>query len=81
MGKAKVCAVSGQQFSITDEDLRFYEKMGVPEPTLCPQERDARDSWLLCDSSQVRSHLYVRFTVGVAAFHLDLHCDLANFFC
>ena len=38
----KVCAVSGQEFEITDEDLKFYEKMGVPTPTLCPDERMRR---------------------------------------
>ena len=40
----KTCAVSGKQFEITDEDLRFYEKMGVPVPKLCPEERQ-RLAW------------------------------------
>jgi hypothetical protein len=38
----RTCAVSGQSFEITDEDLKFYEKMGVPIPTLCPEERQRR---------------------------------------
>ncbi len=38
----KTCAVSGKQFEITDDDLKFYEKMGVPIPTLCPEERQRR---------------------------------------
>ncbi len=38
----KTCAVSGQKFVITDEDLEFYQKMGVPEPTLSPLERMRR---------------------------------------
>jgi hypothetical protein len=43
----RVCAVSGQKFEITDEDLRFYEKIagevgGVPVPSLCPNERGRR---------------------------------------
>ena len=38
----KTCTVSGKQFEITDEDLKFYEKMGVPVPTLCPEERQRR---------------------------------------
>ena len=42
----KTCAVSGKQFEITDEDLKFYAKMGVPVPTLCPAERlKRRMSW------------------------------------
>ena len=42
----KTCAVSGQQFVITDEDLVFYDMMHVPEPTLCPLERMRRRlSW------------------------------------
>jgi hypothetical protein len=35
----KTCLLSGQEFTITDEDLAFYEKMDVPTPTLCPEER------------------------------------------
>ncbi len=35
----KTCAASGKEFEITDEDLKFYEKMGVPVSTLCPEER------------------------------------------
>jgi len=35
----KICQITGKEFEITDEDLRFYEKMGVPTPTLCPEER------------------------------------------
>jgi hypothetical protein len=38
----KICAVSGVEFEITTEDLKFYEKMGVPAPTLCPEERCRR---------------------------------------
>ncbi len=38
----KICAVSGKEFEITSEDLKFYEKMGVPVPTLCPEERERR---------------------------------------
>jgi len=37
-----ICAVSGQEFEITDEDVQFYEKMEVPVPTLCPEERQRR---------------------------------------
>ncbi len=37
-----VCTVSGKEFTVTDDDLRFYEKMGVPIPTLCPEERQRR---------------------------------------
>lgn len=38
----KICPVSGQTFTITDEDLKFYQKMGVSAPTLCPDERFRR---------------------------------------
>ncbi len=38
----KTCAVSGKEFEITEEDLKFYEKMGVPVPALCPEERAKR---------------------------------------
>jgi len=38
----QACRITGQPFEITDEDLKFYEKMGVPPPTLCPEERQRR---------------------------------------
>ena len=38
----KTCRVSGKEFIVTDEDQQFYEKMGVPLPTLCPEERMRR---------------------------------------
>lgn len=38
----KKCAISGVEFEITDRDLAFYKKIGVPEPTLCPRERVMR---------------------------------------
>ncbi len=38
----KICAVSKKEFEVTPEDLAFYEKMGVPAPTLCPEERERR---------------------------------------
>ncbi len=36
--KTKTCSVSGKEFLIRDEDLVFYEKMGVPIPDICPDE-------------------------------------------
>ena len=42
MLKTKTCTISEKQFTITDEDMAFYKKMGVPEPTLCPEERQRR---------------------------------------
>ncbi len=42
----QTCKISGQKFSITEEDQKFYEKMGVPLPSLCPSERLRRRlSW------------------------------------
>ncbi|MCX6807238.1 MAG: hypothetical protein NTZ80_00290 [Patescibacteria group bacterium] len=39
----KVCRQNpSHQFVITDEDQTFYEKIGVPHPTLCPDCRQQR---------------------------------------
>ena len=38
----KNCAISGREFLITDADQKFYEKMGVSLPSLCPEERQRR---------------------------------------
>ncbi len=35
----KVCTLSGRAFEVAKEDVAFYEKMRVPTPMLCPQER------------------------------------------
>ncbi len=46
MSIIKTCKISGQKFTITDQDLKFYEKLWVPTPTLCPEERARRRySW------------------------------------
>lgn len=36
------CAASGKQFIISDRDLDFYKKIGVPPPRLSPAERRRR---------------------------------------
>jgi hypothetical protein len=38
----KICTASGKEFEVTDGDLEFYENMGIPAPTLCPEERQRR---------------------------------------
>ncbi|MBT6068933.1 hypothetical protein HOG48_04210 [Candidatus Peregrinibacteria bacterium] len=39
---AKKCAKCPAEFNITESDKKFYEKMDVPEPTLCPECRYKR---------------------------------------
>ena len=38
----KTCKQCSQSFSVTDVDRRFYEKISVPGPTLCPDCRAQR---------------------------------------
>lgn len=40
--KAKVCANCENQFQIYPDDLAFYQKIGVPPPTFCPECRYIR---------------------------------------
>lgn len=42
MPQEAICRVSGKPFVHTDRDLDFYKKIGVPVPTLCPEERRRR---------------------------------------
>ena len=51
----KQCIASNQTFTITDDDVQFYAKMGVPLPTLCPAERARRRTAYRNDR-----HLYKR---------------------
>ena len=39
MPETRTCTLTGKQFQITDEDRAFYERIGVPLPTLAPLER------------------------------------------
>jgi hypothetical protein len=47
MGKIiQKCKITGKDFEIDDKDQAYYEKMDVPLPTLCPDERQRRRlSW------------------------------------
>ncbi|HHE76662.1 MAG TPA: hypothetical protein ENL27_01610 [Candidatus Parcubacteria bacterium] len=38
----RVCQSCGKEFLIESEDLEFYEKIGVPAPTWCPDCREQR---------------------------------------
>ena len=38
----KKCSISGEAFLISDEELAFYRRAGLPLPSLCPQERNRR---------------------------------------
>lgn len=40
--ETKICRASGKPFIVDDKDLSFYQKIGVPPPTLCPEERQRR---------------------------------------
>ena len=43
---AKTCRNTGKEFVISEKDQVFYKKLGVPLPTLCPEERQRRRlSW------------------------------------
>ncbi|MFC1810176.1 hypothetical protein ACFLZH_01630 [Patescibacteria group bacterium] len=42
MPQEKTCQISGKKFTITNEDIKYYKKLGVPLPTLCPEERMRR---------------------------------------
>ena len=39
---SKACQNCKSDFTITPDDISFYEKMGVPEPTFCPECRMIR---------------------------------------
>src|SRR3989338_6589940 len=42
MPEKKTCTISKEPFEITDRDIEFYNKIGIPFPTLCPMERTRR---------------------------------------
>ena len=38
----QTCKQTGKIFEIQEKDLRFYKKINVPIPALCPEERERR---------------------------------------
>lgn len=42
MTQQKTCTISGQTFSITEDDRKVYKMFNVPEPTIAPNERHRR---------------------------------------
>ena len=42
MEEKKVCQNCGQNFSLEQDDLSFYEKVSVPAPSFCPACRFVR---------------------------------------
>ena len=42
MMKEVICGITKQKFIVNDEDIKFYEKIDVPTPTLSPLLRMAR---------------------------------------
>jgi hypothetical protein len=42
MAQTQNCKITGQPFTITDRDIEYYERLGLPLPTLCPEERCRR---------------------------------------
>lgn len=51
----KTCKHCNSQFTVTDEDLEFYKKIEVPNPTLCPDCRMQRRT-----AFRNERHLYKR---------------------
>jgi len=42
MSEIRKCKISGKEFKISDDDIKFYNQINVPLPTLCPEERQRR---------------------------------------
>ncbi|HHD92722.1 MAG TPA: hypothetical protein ENL06_03885, partial [Candidatus Portnoybacteria bacterium] len=40
--ETRICQNCGKEFTIEPEDFEFYEKIGVPAPTFCPDCREQR---------------------------------------
>ncbi len=54
MSEAKVCKKCKTDFIIESEDFAFYEKIGVPAPTLCPACRMQRRMYFFNERSLYR---------------------------
>ena len=36
--ETRKCRITGEEFPVTEGEMIFYEKFGIPAPTLCPRE-------------------------------------------
>ncbi|OGJ41990.1 hypothetical protein A3B60_01315 [Candidatus Peregrinibacteria bacterium RIFCSPLOWO2_01_FULL_39_12] len=72
----KTCLVSGVQFEISDKDMAFYKKLGVPEPTLCPRERVRRRMAIRNERNLYRRKSSFSGDNIISAYHGDSACPV-----
>jgi hypothetical protein len=68
----KTCTVSGKKFEITEDDLKFYKKMEVPIPTLCPEERERRRLNFRNERHLYRRKCDATGKMMISMFHADV---------
>lgn len=67
------CAVSGRGYKITPQELNFYQKMKLPTPTVCPDERHcnrlrSHNDYKLRDAACVKCGSPIKTVVKDAAY-------------
>ncbi|MDC0358517.1 hypothetical protein OAO01_06845 [Oligoflexia bacterium] len=69
-----ICAVSGEHFTIEDDELALYQNLGVPLPTLSPNER-----WRRILAHRNERVLYKRKCSATEEQIISIHSEQAPF--
>ncbi len=68
----KTCSISGEVFEISERDLEYYKRLGVPEPTLCPRERVRRRMAIRNERNLYRRKSDMSGDTMISMYHFDL---------
>ena len=67
----KTCTISGAEFEISARDQAFFKRLGVSEPTLCPQERVRRRMAIRNERNLYKCKSDMTGDTILSAFHPD----------
>ena len=68
----KTCAISGEAFEVSERDLEYYKRLGVPVPTLCPKERVRRRIAIRNERNLYRRKSDMSGDAIISMYHNDL---------
>ncbi|MDA1060779.1 MAG: hypothetical protein O3B47_03225 [bacterium] len=68
----KICKISGSEFEISDKDMEYYRRLGVPGPTLCPKERVRRRMAVRNERNLYRRKSDMSGETIISMYHSDL---------
>lgn len=75
----KVCIFSWEEFEITESDIKFYEKVWVPIPSLFPKERQRRRQAVVNLNNLYYREDWSKTKKIISPFSSDKHVNVVPF--